>query len=451
MGAQFLPSTSISPAKTQPSKTSTGAHKESQPLKLFILPEHTSLAARFLVLKHPTDGTNKRFYFCPRSGLFEFKKVNAPTTDLRSILFTGPNEDFVTDIIEPRKLAIPKNEEHLNGIMKRPAGTVDIASGYVNQVAELFVATPFDIVFILIPLLSSHGLPAKAPAGEALFQPIDDILDRCLEDDKHLRYLLEKGRPMLESAAAKICNAVEGGDEKMYRLNKDMLFRTVLDKALNAVERGLPASLEEKFVKRALEKPILSITREESSLSVTTEAASEDGLGSSFGAGDSQCSTIAPVASATNLAVSSATTIVGNEDEAIPDTIIYLQRLRTAWSFITSSYLSNQLAGSLTGFLTSEQCPVDFIPLERYLSHLAILRAEALTSRSLSSFGQKRGLDDGDASEARAEKKRKQEEDEKRRKAGESRGVRDLKKVDVSDMKKMSAFFTKTSTTKVKS
>jgi hypothetical protein len=451
MRAQILSPTSKSTVKTELSKTSTAAHKESQPFKLFILPKHTSSAARFLFLKHPTDGSNKRFYFCPSSGLFELKKVNAPTTDLRSILFTGPNEEFVTHITEPQNLTMPKNEEQVNGILNQPAVTVDVASGYIHQGAELFVATPFDIVFILISLLSSHGLPAKTPAGKALFQPIDDILDSYLDDDKHLRYILEKGRPMLESAAEKICDTVEGGDEKMYRLNKDMLFRTILDKAQNAVERGLPASLEERYVKRALEKPMLSIKREESSSFGTTEAASEDGLGGTFGTGDSKCSTVASVVSAMNSTVSSATTIVHDEDEAIPDTIINLQRLRTAWLFVTSSYLSKQLAGSLTGFLTSEQCPVDFVPLEKYLSRLAILRAEALTSRSLSGLGQKRGLDDGDASEARAEKKRKQEEDEKRRKAGESRGVRDLKKVDVSGMKKMSAFFTKTSTTKVKS
>jgi hypothetical protein len=46
-------------------------------------------------------------------------------------------------------------------------------------------------------------------------------------------------------------------------------------------------------------------------------------------------------------------------------------------------------------------------------------------------------------SETRAEKKRKKEEEEKRKKAGESRGVKNLKKVNVSGMKKMSDFFKK--------
>ena len=48
---------------------------------------------------------------------------------------------------------------------------------------------------------------------------------------------------------------------------------------------------------------------------------------------------------------------------------------------------------------------------------------------------------------ARAEKKRKEEE-EKMKKAGESRGVRELKKVNTSGMKKLSAFFGKAASKK---
>ena len=46
-------------------------------------------------------------------------------------------------------------------------------------------------------------------------------------------------------------------------------------------------------------------------------------------------------------------------------------------------------------------------------------------------------------SETRAEKKRKKEEEEKRNKSGVSRGVKNLKKVNTSGMKKMSDFFKK--------
>jgi hypothetical protein len=419
-------------------------------LKLFILPKNAPSAARFLFLKHPHDGIRRRFYFCPINGLYEFKKVNATPTDPRSVLFSHPNGNPATNTAEAHEPADMLKEEEADCRPQRHPGTVDVASGYVNKAAEVFVATPVDMAFILIPLLIAEGLSIKSNAGKALFQPLDDLLDKFLEEDQYLRYVLEEGRHILESAATKLCDTVEAGDEKMFRMNNDKLFKTILEKAQTAAQRGLPPSLEEKFVKRTLEKPVLSIKREESSFSVTTES-NVDSLGSSFGTGDSQCSTTKSFASTGASEASSTTTVVGKEDEAIPDEIINLQRLRTAWSFIASSYLPDQLADRLTGLLSSEQCSVDFVPLETYLGHLETLRAEALASRSLSGFGLKRGLDSDAASEARAEKKRKQEEDEKRKKAGESRGVRDLKKVDVSGMKKMSAFFTKTSTTKVKS
>ena len=50
-------------------------------------------------------------------------------------------------------------------------------------------------------------------------------------------------------------------------------------------------------------------------------------------------------------------------------------------------------------------------------------------------------MDNDEEDEARAEKKRKIEEEEKRKKARLSRGVRDLAKVNVKGMKKMSDFF----------
>ena len=50
--------------------------------------------------------------------------------------------------------------------------------------------------------------------------------------------------------------------------------------------------------------------------------------------------------------------------------------------------------------------------------------------------------EDDEVVAAREEKKRKKEEEE-RRKKNESRGVKELKKVDTSGMKKLSAFFAK--------
>ena len=54
---------------------------------------------------------------------------------------------------------------------------------------------------------------------------------------------------------------------------------------------------------------------------------------------------------------------------------------------------------------------------------------------------------DDEAADLRAEKKAKKEEEERKKKSSETRGIRDLKKVDVSGMKKMSHFFGKKITT----
>ena len=77
-----------------------------------------------------------------------------------------------------------------------------------------------------------------------------------------------------------------------------------------------------------------------------------------------------------------------------------------------------------------------FAPLEAHLSSIAALKSEALSLRSLSdNISRKRAV------ELDEEKKRKKEE-EAIKKKNEGRGVKQLKKVDTSGMKKMSSFFT---------
>src|SRR5947209_2656766 len=104
MGAQTR-SSSTSNSPVEPSTQSKEAREQGQPLKLFILPKNAPSAARFLFLKHPHDGIRRRFYFCPTNGLYEFKKINAPPTDLRSILFGYSNGDPPTNTAETQELA----------------------------------------------------------------------------------------------------------------------------------------------------------------------------------------------------------------------------------------------------------------------------------------------------------------------------------------------------------
>jgi hypothetical protein len=124
------------------------------------------------------------------------------------------------------------------------------------------------------------------------------------------------------------------------------------------------------------------------------------------------------------------------------DDICRLQRISVALEFMKESYLPSALSSRIDELLASQDSPLDLKPLTNRLKELATLRAEAIASRGVSDFSRKRGLDDEEV-ENRAETKRRKEEEEKKAKASESRGVRDLKKVNTTGMKKMSDFFGK--------
>src|SRR5271154_617738 len=130
-------------AMTSPAKARTvqpPPSEETEPLKLFILPQDTSSDARFLLLDHPRDGLKRRFFFCPQKGLYGFTKIAAPSIDPTSILFAASDQT-------------EDNCEACDTIygQEKPI-TVDrsVAEGYVNKVAEFYVAAPFDLSFVLL-------------------------------------------------------------------------------------------------------------------------------------------------------------------------------------------------------------------------------------------------------------------------------------------------------------
>ena len=413
-------------ATTVPTAKSTTRQDEG--LKQFILPKNTCPDARFLLLRHPRKDARTRFLFCPQTGLYDFTTIATSSADPRSVLYT-PNH-AQSPAQAPRQSEEPKTPE-----------------AYISKDAALYIATPFDVSFLLLNIL----LPSSSQSTKALFQPLDDLLEASLDGEKHWRYLVTHGRAILEAAAERVCDTLEAGDEKMYRVNEDKILDLVIQKAQQAIAKGLPKSLEEKFVTRALEAPVLSLKREESSISIASEggsiAAPSDDVAEGF---DSQSTTASSAASAVFSEACSTSTEMTTVEDTTPTDVKHLQRLRTAFNFITSSFVSTHIAEQLQEKLASNKTAIDFTPLETHLKHLAALRADAVASRSLSDFSRKRGLDDDEEMmESRAEKKRKQEEEEKRQKAGVSRGVRDLKKVNVTGMKKMSAFF-KPATAKAK-
>lgn len=411
------PSKAAQPAEPdQPSKTLTPADK---PSKTFILPSGASENARFLQLPNPRTEDLTQYYFCPKLGLYEFTVVASPSHHPRSILYAHKSEK-------------PTDSEE----SETPA------EGSICKTAELLIATPIDALFFLIPLLSSSG------QARGLFQPLDDIIDSQDELPKHLRYILydDSFRVILNARAEAICDSVEAGDERMFRFSEAKLLKELIAKAERMVAQGIPASLEERFIRQALVTPMMAVKRED----VSTNSAASNGV---QGEGESPENQETP---ATDTPTTSTPTPSGEDTPATepmpdepttPESVVRLLRISTALSLIKKSYLPKPLCATIDSMLAAPESPIDFQPLTDHLKHVAELRAEALASRSLGDFTRKRDLDD-DAAESRAEKKQRLEEEEKKKKAGESRGVKDLKKVNTSGMKKMSDFFTRAASKK---
>ncbi|KAK5208975.1 hypothetical protein LTR20_009022 [Exophiala xenobiotica] len=423
-------SATSSPVKKSATRESNDESRHSrEPLKHFILPKDTSDRARFVSLRHPRDSSAQRFLFCPERGLFHFTRINTPSPDQRSLLFENAAARD-TNGGEPG----PKE--------RQPT----FEDGYISKSAEMFVATPFDMAFLLIPFV----IPAKAQTGKMLFQPLDDMFEQHIENDRHLRYILDNGRKVVEEAMSRFCDTIEAGDEQMYRPNEEKTLKMIMEKVKAVIEKGLPASLEEKFVTRALEAPVLSVKREETIISTKSESASFDDTDSVSENLDSQSSTASSAPSAVFSEVSVASSLSTVAPDTVSQALLDLRKQSIVLDFILASYVPEAIAERLQARFAGKDSPINFSPLEEHMKSLAVLRAEAMASRSIGDFSRKRGLEDDEAAELRAEKKLKQEEEERKKKIGESRGVRDLKKVNVAGMKKMSDFFSKKPVAKAK-
>lgn len=415
---------------------------------MLILSKGTSSNARIYTLAHPRTSKPSRYYFCPDKGVFEFTRIAAPKSTCHSWLLAQQNRpdnsiaglESVKPPIQPDHANEFEREVHnASSEVNGAQGYESISQGYVVKTPELLVATFIDPLFLLLRSLQS----------KKLFLSADDIVDDLCETSKHFRDISnnDRMRDLLEERMNVVCDVVKAGDEKMYRLNTQKLLNELLTKAKAMVVSGLPTSMEDRFIHKALETPVMGLKREQSSLSdvvgttqdevsVPTPVPSE--------ATDSQSSNTTSESATSDS--STQTTITAPDQDRVPtvsEEIQYLLRIRTALSYMMSAYVPASLAATLNHQL-SDDSPINFKPLDEQLAHIAKMRLEVLASRSLSDFSRKRNMnEDDDAAETRAEKKRKKEEEEKRKKAGESRSIRDLKKVDTSGMKKMSDFFSK--------
>lgn len=407
----------------------------ANPPQVFILPKNISKEARIVTLQNPRYLNESRYLVCPEHGFYEFTKVAAPRTTPRSWLLSASESN--------------QGEEDDS---KEPDAKRRKLTGYVMKSADMFVATAVDPLFIILSALAPLPTSKGSEAPKNLFLSGDDYIERIVAVSSHFNGFsrTKSIRDLLEQRMAAVCDMVEAGDENMYRLNEEKLLEELLKKAKNMYEKGLPPSMEEKLVRKALDIPLLSIKREDSSMHEL--ANEEDPIADTL---DTQ-TTVSTIDSNT-MSSSKASTAATSFSEDLttievekpkepppinaPDEVADLLRLRTAFFFICASYLAPHVSEVLKKLVASSTT-TDFAPLATHLAHLAKLRQDALASRSLGDFSRKRSLAAEDV-ETRAEKKRKEDEEEKRRKSNESRGVKALKKVNTTGMKKMSDFFKK--------
>ncbi|KAH0556160.1 hypothetical protein GP486_005908 [Trichoglossum hirsutum] len=425
---------------------------DENPPKLFILPKETSPEARIVTLPNPRNSAPTRYYFCPERGVYEFTKIAAPKGSPRSWLLAPPQAQ------PPAKKAIDAAaSSEQSGSSTGPGSDAPaetrpsehgsiLSKGYTTRSADLFVATPLDPLFLIVPAL------APAPGSESssghLFLSDDDHFDALASTSRHYGIMLQNPRlrAAFKARMGVVCDTVDAGGDCMYRLSVEKLMRELLRKASEVVDSGLPMSLEERFVGKVLEAPAVCVKREEN-LAVAGPLEQEDGIPqdtiktqtpATESRTDSQASTTSTVTTATD--ITEPCTPPGAPPSSAPASIVRLLRLRTALAYITTTYTPAHLA------LFPQPSLIDFTPLTEHLTHLASLREEAFESRSFGNFSRKRALDgDEESEELRAEKKRKkEEEEEKKKRAGESRAIKGLRKVDVRGMKKLSDFFGRT-------
>lgn len=400
--------------------------------RVFLLPKDTSSSSsNFTVisLPHPRTSAPTRFLLHPDTGLHEITKVAPTAAAPRSWLLTGASKEYA-----------------------KPGAADWLGNGQTIQDASLYVSTPADPLFVLLPRL----LPAAAAVGtppKVHFLPLDDILETftATDDDvedgadkSHWEAALRPGSAVRRQAEARIsavCDTVDVGGETAYRPSRKKVLALLVGKCEAMVEGGLPKSMEDAFVVKPLVRPISEAQpqEEEGGEKEGEDVAMEEAprttlvvVGKQNGEKDAETAS----------------------DEKTPPTppeprnslppaskdIMHLLRLRIASQFLSASYLSTHLSALLTTALASAH---DFTPLDTYLSELKRLRSEAASLRS-SDFSMKRGHDEeGDGGAGKRQKKEEEEEAEKKRKKNVSKGVRDLGKVNTRGMAKMTSFFKK--------
>lgn len=424
--------------KAQESKTEQTEEKSNttkqlapsvdKPPHIFVLPKGASPEARILSLPNPASSSPNRYFICPELGFHEFTQITAPKKTCRSWLLTPENAP-TENSGEPAEDGASQRED----------------DGYVVNKPDMFIATPVDPLFVLLPLL------ANGETGSYLTFS-DYVYTTEKQDLAQLQQLLRqtafaKLEKIMEQRMEAVCDCLDMGDgeDKMYQLSTQKLAGELASKAKRMAQKGLPATMGERFVKQALETPVLSVKREDSSMSIAADDATPGAPSENISNAASQETNATTTPADTQTTVATSVVSTPAEDKSgISDDIVNLLRTRTALDFLLVSYTPASLRSQVQDALGASTSPIDFAPLSKHLDQIAAIKKQAQALRSLSdNISRKRGADDDEDAMEKAEAKRKKKEEEEIKKKNTSRGVQQLAKANTSGMKKLSSFFAK--------
>ncbi|PWW73924.1 hypothetical protein C7212DRAFT_299227, partial [Tuber magnatum] len=282
----------------------------------------------------------------------------------------------------------------------------------------MYICTPLDPLFVLLPRL----FPAAAADAINRFLPVEDLFEEITTGAEGDWELVAKSQ-VAERRLAAVCESVDIGDEKAYKPSWEKLMNILDGKCVRMAKGGLPATMEEGFVRKPLTRPELEIRgvkKEDKDREMGGGGNTEAAVGVLPAPPDSQ---------ATRPRLSEAS-------QEVTD----LLRIRVASEFISNNYLSVSVAEALSDCLQKSH---DFTPLDNYLAELVKIRQEAAAVR----FHDHQIKRSHECEEEMVDRKRKRKKEEEetggKKKKSVSRATRELQKVDKTGMPTITAFFGK--------
>lgn len=301
----------------------------------------------------------------------------------------------------------------------------------------MYICTRTDPLFPLLPRL----FPLRESPTAKRFLPMEDLLDEIVDAGEGDWEEVVKCQAVRGRIAA-VCETVDVGGDKAYRASAEKLAGVLAGKCSRMAVGGLPKSMEEEFVGKALSRPLGDVMAEEAENEGSKQG--EDVEKKEGGQGEDAENKESKQGEDTDKP--SPPTDSQPARLRLPDAsedVKRLLRIRVASQFLSTTYLPNHITQLLSTHLQSTH---DFTPLDYYLAALTKLRQETVAMRS-DDFSLKRSMEDeAEAGDRKKKKKDEEEAEKKKKKKNISRGVRDLKKVNTKGMQKMTSFFKKAAT-----